>query len=638
MNFLTGENISKSYGERQLFKDINLGINDGDKIGLIGINGTGKSTLLKIIGGIESGDTGKIIKGNTVHIEYLAQNPDYDYEATVIDQVFNGNAPIMKVIRDYRQAIQKPDKENEMIIKLSQKMDELKGWDIESEAKAVLTRLGISDFDVKIKELSGGQRKKIALASALIKPSQILILDEPTNHLDDDIISWLEEYLKTKKGALLMVTHDRYFLDRVANRIVELDNGILYEYKGNYSDFVEKKLERQKIEASVERKRQRLFKKELEWMRKGAKARTTKQKARIDRFEKINEESSNISQENIEISVAGSRLGKKVIELKDICKSFGNKKIIDNFSYILLRNDRVGIVGPNGSGKSTLINIIANKVSADSGIVEIGETVRLGLYSQETYHMDDNLRVIEYIREVAEYITTSDGEKISASQMLENFLFFGEDQWIFIRKLSGGEKRRLYLLRVLMGSPNVLLLDEPTNDLDIETLKVLEDYIDNFRGAVIAVSHDRYFLDRIADKIFSFEGNGNIVQYTGNYTDYRDHMKGIEDNRKSTSISKPKVNKKKSEKKEKKIYKLSYKEQQEYDQIDKIIADIEEKIECLEVKIEEAATDYILLQELLDEKEGLEVTLNEKMERWVYLNELVEEIEKNKAEKNKYDI
>ncbi|WIV12694.1 ABC-F family ATP-binding cassette domain-containing protein [Proteiniborus sp. MB09-C3] len=633
MNLVSIENISKSYSEKQLINNINFGINEGDKIGVIGINGTGKSTLLKIIAGVEAADEGRIIRGNSVRIEYLSQNPDFDPEITVLEQVFRGSSDVMKVIREYEKALQNPDTPIEKITKLTSAMDAANAWQIESEAKAVLTKLGVLDFSAKVGTLSGGQRKRIALASALITPSELLILDEPTNHLDNDTIDWLEQYLNKRKGALLMVTHDRYFLDRVVNQIIELDSGNLHVYKGNYNYFLEKKLEREGIEAASERKRQSLVRKELAWIMRGAKARSTKQKARIERFEKLNEKSIDSVDEKLDISVASSRLGKKVIELEHINKSFDDERVIDDFSYIVLRDDRVGIVGPNGSGKSTLINIISGRLAPDSGKLDIGETVRIGVFSQETYHMDDSLRVIEYIREGAEFLSTAEGQKISASQMLERFLFPPHEQWAPISKLSGGEKRRLYLLRVLMDAPNVLLLDEPTNDLDIETLTILEDYLDDFQGAVIAVSHDRYFLDKMAEKIFVFEGNGRIKQYTGNYSLFKENkIVDSEENTNNRESSKDKDTDNKSNlgKEKEKPLKFTFKEQKEYDEIDDIIAELEGKIQDIETKISKAATDYVLLQELLTQKEELEKQLDEKMQRWVYLNELAEEIEKNK--------
>lgn len=636
MNLLSAENITKSYSEKKLFNNINLGINDGDKIGVIGINGTGKSTLLKVIAGAEEVDEGRIIRSNSLHIEYLPQNPYFDPEATVLQQVFKGDSPVMKLIREYEEELEWPENSGERLMKLTQQMDSLNAWTLESEAKAVLNTLGVSNFTDKVGSLSGGQKKRIALSASLINPSSLLILDEPTNHLDNDTIDWLEQYLNRRKGALLMITHDRYFLDRVANEIIELDRGYLYTYKGNYTDFLEKKSERMDREEANEKKRQNLLRKELAWIRRGAKARSTKQKARIDRFEQLSEQNLEIVNDRMEISAAGSRLGKKIIELEHVSKAFGPKQLLKDFSYILLRNDRIGIVGPNGIGKSTLMNIISGKVEPDGGVIQVGETVRIGLYSQENGHLDGDMRVIEYIREGAEYLTTGEGEKISASQMLEKFLFPPEAQWTPISKLSGGEKRRLYLLRVLMEAPNILLLDEPTNDLDIQTLNILEDYIDSFSGAVIAVSHDRYFLDRIADKIFYFKGNGDIKQYNGNYSDYKDKLAEEEasmnssDNKTKETVDKssPSVDEIKEEKK--KPAKFSYMEQREYDQIDTVISELEDKIQECEGRIHDAAADYTLLQELLQEKESLEKELEKKMERWVYLNELAEKIAEGK--------
>lgn len=633
MNLLTAESITKSYSEKTLINNISIGINEGDKIGVIGINGTGKTTLLKIIAGFEQPEAGKITKGNSVRIEYLPQNPDFDLNITVLEQVFKGDSPVIKLIREYEEAVNNKNTPNDRIIKLTQSMEGSNAWGIESEAKAILTRLGIVDFNAKISTLSGGQKKRIALAGALINPSDLLILDEPTNHLDDETIDWLEEYLNRRKGALLMVTHDRYFLDRVVNEIYELDGGNIYSYKGNYSDFLEKKLEREELETANEKKRRSLYRKELSWIKRGAKARSTKQKARIERFEKLEKSAADINNEKLEIVQLGSRLGKKVIELENISKKFDDRPLINSFSYILERDDRIGIVGPNGVGKSTLLNIISGRLRADSGVLEVGETVKIGMYTQETYHMDDNLRVIEYIKEEAEFITNSDGYRISASQMLERFLFPSGLQWTPIGKLSGGEKRRLYLLRVLMEAPNVLLLDEPTNDLDIETLTILEDYIDNFQGAVIAVSHDRYFLDRIAEKIFYFERNGNISKHTGNYSDFREYgnfNNDKEDMDNADDSVKTFINKSEGERKKDRPLKFTFKEQREYEEIDDVISELEEKIERLGEEINKAASDYSKLQSLLSEKEDYESQLEGKMERWVYLNELAEKIQKEK--------
>ncbi|HYE82031.1 MAG TPA: ABC-F family ATP-binding cassette domain-containing protein [Clostridia bacterium] len=628
MNLVSIENINKSYSEKTLINDISLGINDGDKIGIVGVNGVGKSTLLKIVAGIESPESGRIIKGNSVSIEYLSQNPNFEPEATVLEQVFKGDSPVMKLVREYEEALLDPEANSEKLLKLSGEMDRMNGWGLESEAKGVLTKLGITGFQEKIAVLSGGQKKRVALAAALINPAELLILDEPTNHLDNRTIDWLEEFLGKRKGALLMITHDRYFLDRVVNEIAELDRGKLYLYKGNYNNFIGKKLERAEREAAGERKRQTLFKKELAWISRGAKARSTKQKSRIERFEKLKEQTADLSGDKLDISVGSSRLGKKIIELSHISKSFGENKVIGDFSYIVLRNDRVGIIGANGTGKTTLINIIAGITEPDSGAVEIGETVRIGMFSQESNHMPEDMRVIEYIREGAEYLETAEGEKITASQMLERFLFPPAVQWTPVSKLSGGEKRRLHLLRVLMEAPNVLLLDEPTNDLDIETLTILEDYIESFPGAVIAVSHDRYFLDKTAERIFVFEGRGSIGKYTGNYTDIKENgiLEGIEDIQ--GQKAKDKGTEARTAAVRERPVKFTFKEQREYEEIDSVIALLEDKIKELTDKLAAAASDYVQLQALMKEKEEAEQQLEEKLERWVYLNELAEKIEK----------
>lgn len=631
MNIINIENITKSYSEKILLDDISLGIDHRDKIGIVGVNGAGKSTLLKIIAGIEKPDEGRITIGNSVAIEYLSQSPYFDPEAKVLEQVFRGESTAMKLVREYEKALQDPDSNSEKLLKLSAEMDKYNCWSLESEAKVVLTKLGITDFHEKIAALSGGQKKRIALAAALINPSELLILDEPTNHLDNRTIDWLEEYLSKRKGALLMVTHDRYFLDRVVNEIAELEKGKLYIYKGNYNNYVEKKIDRNEREAAGERKRQVLLKKELAWISRGAKARTTKQKSRIERFEKLSEQTSDSTEEKLEISVGSSRLGKKIIELSHVSKSFGENKVIEDFSYIVLRNDRVGIIGANGSGKTTLMNIMAGIIMPDSGTVEVGDTVKIGMFSQDSCYVSDNsIRVIEYIREGAEYLETAEGEKISASQMLERFLFPSSAQWTPLSKLSGGEKRRLQLLRVLMEAPNVLLLDEPTNDLDIETLTILEDYIESFSGAVIAVSHDRYFLDKTADKVFLFEGGGRIAKYTGNYTDIKDS--GVLEGINETLADKAKEKDRGTETKAAAVrdrerpVKFSFKEKKEYEEIDDNIALLEQKLQEIETGLGDAASDYVLLQQLMKDKEELEKQLEEKMDRWVYLNELAEKI------------
>lgn len=635
MNLITAENISKSYSEKQLLNNINIGINDGDKIGLIGINGAGKTTLLKIISGNDYPDTGKVQKGNSIEIGFLEQNPVFDSEATVLEQVFKGNSKTIRLVRDYEKVISEDNGSQEEIIRLSHEIDIMGLWSLESEAKSVLTKLGIFNFNDKVGTLSGGQRKRIALAAALITPSDVLILDEPTNHLDNETIDWLEQYLLKRKGALLMITHDRYFLDRVVNQIIELDEGSLFVYKGNYSDFLSKKIEREEIEASTNRKKQTLLKNELEWIKKGAKARSTKQKARIERFDKLSEENLSSLGQKLDMSFSTSRLGKKVIEVENINKEYNNKKVIDSFCYILQKYDRIGIIGPNGCGKSTLINILCQRVEPDNGKVEIGETVKIGVYTQENYHIDDNLRVIDYIKEGAEYLTTANGYKVSASQMLERFLFPPVLQWTPIGRLSGGEKRRLYLLRVLMEDVNVLLLDEPTNDMDIDTLTILEEYLEEFKGAVVIVSHDRYFLDRTVDQIFVFYENGKIEKYTGNYTDYKESILLSQEN--DSDEQESLINKKNATvtnsdtaRTKEKPLKFSYKEQREYDEIDNTIAELEDKILDIELEIGKVSTDYTLLQQLIAKKQENELLLDEKMERWVYLNELAEKIEANR--------
>ncbi|MDK0773135.1 ABC-F family ATP-binding cassette domain-containing protein [Clostridium perfringens] len=642
MNLITLENISKSYSEKILANNVSLGINEGEKIGLIGVNGTGKSSFLKIVAGVEEPDEGTVTKGNRVRIEYLAQTPDYDDNATVLEQVFKGNSEEMRILREYEELLEKIDKgevkenDSERLIKLQGKIDALNLWDMESEAKNVLTKLGITNFEEKVGNLSGGQKKRIMLAAALITPCELLILDEPTNHLDNETISWLEEYLNSRKGALLMITHDRYFLDRVTNRILELDRGILFSYDGNYSVFLEKKMERIAIEKASEEKRQNLMRKELAWVRRGAKARTTKQKARLQRFDELVNQEGFIENENIEISVMGTRLGKKIIEIEHLNKSFGDKKIVDDFNYIVLRSDRIGIVGPNGIGKSTLMGMIEGKVKPDSGEIIKGETVKIACFSQEDTHMHPEMRAIDYIKEAGEYLQTATGERITASQMCEKFLFDGTLQWTMIGMLSGGERRRLHLLRVLMEAPNVLLLDEPTNDLDIETLNRLEDYLDDFGGVVITVSHDRYFLDRVCNKIFSYEGNGKIDIYTGNYGDYllskeeeavnnKEKEVAVDKNKKESSVDK---NKNKG-----KVLKFSFKEQREFETIDEEIMTLEEKIEELDSLMAKHASEYGRLQELIEEKANVEEELAFKYERWEYLNELAAQIEENKKNK-----
>lgn len=607
MNILNAEKISKTYGEKVLFDKVVLGVNKGDKIGVIGVNGTGKSTFLKIIAGIEEPDAGEIVSGRGVTVSYLAQAPQFNPGDTIVGYVIK-------------------DKNNAS----------------EAEAKTILTKLGITDFDASINTLSGGQRKRIALARTLVSPAEVLILDEPTNHLDSDMVIWLEDYIKKFKGELIMVTHDRYFLDNVTNRIVELDGGKLYGYDTNYSGFLELKTQREEMERATESKRANILRRELEWIRRGCQARSTKQQARIDRYEDMKEASrqARASFENkaLEMNSVSTRLGKKTIELSDICKSFGEKKVIDDFTYIFLRDDRIGIIGKNGCGKSTLMKIITGNLKPDSGSVEIGDTVRIGYFMQENEPLDEKMTVLEFVRSIGEYVTTATG-KATASQMCEKFLFGPKSQWTPISKLSGGEKRRLYLLSVLMSAPNVLILDEPTNDLDIETLEILEDYLDGFAGIVIVVSHDRYFLDRTVDRIFSFEGGGRLKQYEGGFSDYYEKKQaenGIASDGATQSV-KEAVSGDTTSAKPKKYYKerenklkFTYAEQKEYDTIDDDIASLESKIEELDGEIAGAATQYSRLNELMQEKADVEAQLEHKMDRWVYLNDLAEKIEAQK--------
>lgn len=631
MNILSIENLTKNYGERVLFDQVTFGVDEGDKIGLIGVNGTGKSTFLKVVAGLEPADGGKVTMGSGIRVEYLPQNPEFDADSTVLAQVFKGSSPVMKLIGEYEEALEEANlhpgdtERQKRLIRLSQQMDGQNAWQLESEAKAILTRLGISDFMAQVGTLSGGQRKRIALARALVNPADLLIMDEPTNHIDNDMVAWLEQYLHAYKGALMMVTHDRYFLDRVTTGIIEIDKGRLYSYSGNYSHFLELKAAREEQAEASERKRQNLLRNELAWIRRGAQARSTKQKARIERFEELSAQQVERRDGKLEMEVGSARLGRKIIELEHIHQAFGDRVLIRDFSYIVLRNDRVGIVGPNGSGKSTLLNIIVGTQVPDSGSVERGQTVKIGYFSQESSEMDEALRVIDYIKEEAHVITTADGGSISASQMLERFLFPPNVQWMPIAKLSGGEKRRLYLLRILMGAPNVLLLDEPTNDLDIQTLTILEDYLDDFPGAVIAVSHDRYFLDRLVDKVFAFEGNGAIRQYPGGYSDYQEKRVAAE------ATAAPKL--KKEEAKEPseaepttRRLKFTFNEQREYEQIDGIIAGVEQKLQDVSGQIDACGSDFEKLQKLVAVQKELERELDGLLERWTYLNELAEKI------------
>ena len=612
MNLVTAEHLTKSYTERLLFNDTDFSINEGDKIGLIGVNGTGKSTLLKLVAGLEEPDSGTIVRGRNLAIRYLSQNPTFVEGETVLESIIREN--------DGHDHV----------------------WDFESQAKSMLNKLGITDHNEVVDHLSGGQKKRVALASVLLSTADLLILDEPTNHLDSEMAEWLEDYLKRFKGALLMITHDRYFLDSVTNRIVELDNGKLYSYQANYEGFLELKAERMDMERASERKRQSILRVELEWVKRGARARTTKQKGRLQRYEELKNQKGPVAEESVEMESVSSRLGRTTVELSDICKSYGDKVLIKDYTYFFLKNDRIGYIGPNGSGKSTLMKIIAGWVQPDSGTIEIGQTVKMGYFSQENEDMDTSLKVIDYIRNVAEYVKTKDGS-ISASQMLERFLFPPSVQHTVIGKLSGGERRRLYLLKILMDAPNVLILDEPTNDLDIKTLMILEDYLDSFQGIVITVSHDRYFLDRVVRRIFAFEGNGVVRQYEGGFTDYQAKKeaemamagesggaggKGAKGGKAGgpAGQSGAEAPVKRSEKPRERKLKFSYMEQREWDTIEDDMAALEEKIADLDTQIAAAATNYGKLRELMAEKETAEAKLEEKMERWMYLNDLSEKI------------
>lgn len=592
MNILNIEHVSKVFGEKTIFDDVSFGIQEGDKIGIIGINGTGKTTLLRMIAGVEEPDSGQIIKQNGIRLAYLSQHPSFPEGATVLSYAFDGIA------------------END--------------WALKSEVKSALNKLGITDHDMKMEHLSGGQKKKVALAKTLTSSFEILLLDEPTNHLDGEMISWLEDYLKRYKGVVIMVTHDRYFLDKVTNRILEISRGKLYGYEANYSKFLEMKAGREEMELASERKRQSVLRMELEWAKRGCRARTTKQKARLERLELLKNGKAPETDRLAEIDSVETRMGKKTIELHHVSKSYGERKLIDDFDYIVLKNQNLGIVGPNGCGKSTLLKMIAGLVEPDEGTIEIGETIRIGYFAQELPEMNTSQRVIDFVKDIAEYIPTKEG-RITASQMLERFLFTPDMQYAPIEKLSGGEKKRLYLLSVLQAAPNVLIFDEANNDIDIPTMTILEDYLNSFQGIVITVSHDRYFLDNVVDRIFEFDGNGHLQQYEGGYTDYieakqkREVPKEEAKTKKSTGKNDWKQNRPTK-------LKFSYMEQKEFETIDEDIAKLEEKLEKLDADMMANATNSAKLSELTLEKEFAEKQLEEKMERWVYLNDLAERI------------
>lgn len=626
---LSAENLGHSYGVRTLFKNISFNIEEGDKIGVIGVNGTGKSTLLRDIATGETGE-GKITKNGTCVIEYLPQDPAFDPDATVLEQVFRGESPQLDVVRRYEEAVQQAAAEPEnkaarqKLLALQQEMDSKFAWQMESEAKAVLDKLGITDLQQPMKELSGGQRKRVALAGVLVRPSDLLILDEPTNHMDNETVAWLEEVLQKRKGALLMVTHDRYFFDRVVNRTLEIDGGEGYLYTGNYSLFLQKREERRIAAAGAAQRLRNVYRRELAWISRGAEARRTKSKERIERFNELKKEVNNIkTEQQLEMSSVGARLGKTIIECEHIGLDYGGKTYIDDFNYVLLRNDRIGIVGPNGSGKSSLMDIIAGRLAPTRGTVKVGQTVKIGYFAQHSEFKDADCRVLEYIKNVSDYIETADGTRITAAQMLERFLFPPELQWVPVSKLSGGEKRRLYLLSVLMSAPNVLILDEPTNDLDIPTLSVLEDYLDTFNGAVIAVSHDRYFLDRFAGKIFAFMGGGEVRQFIGDYSRYEQARAEAQNLARQQERAQSTVKPQQREEKQR-VPKMTYKEKLEYEQIEQVIAQAEAELKMTEMEINACGTDFVKLTELTAKQQELTQRISDLTDRWAYLEELAE--------------
>lgn len=630
MNILSLENVSKNYGIKPLFENVTIGLEDNNKIGIIGANGSGKTTFLRVVAGQESPDTGRIVRAQGKTLAYLAQNPPFDEEKTVLETIFAASGGVMKTIRDYETACHELALEysDETLAKISELQHQLEisgGWEIETNAKNVLTKLGITDTAAKMKTLSGGQRKRVALAHELITKPDILILDEPTNHLDADTIEWLEDYLRRYTGALLLVTHDRYFLDRVTNRIFEIDRGAIQPFAGNYAYYLEKKEEQDTLRATEGHKREQLIKKELAWLRRGAKARTRKSKHRIAAAYDLMAQPKEKAKAEIDIAIGSKRLGTKIVEIDSVSKSYGGRKLIDNFSYLLKRDDRIGIIGANGSGKTTLLEIITNRTQPDSGEIEIGQTVQIGYYDQESRALKEDQRVIDYIKEVAEYVTTVEGAQITASQMLEKFLFPPAAQYSIIGNLSGGERRRLYLLRILMAQPNVLLLDEPTNDLDIPTLIALEEYLDDFGGALIVVSHDRYFLDRTIDTVFKFEKEGEIREFPGDYSAYleitereetenREVIKTAENAVKNTAQNSPEPEKPKSAK-------LSFKEKRELETLDAQIPETEKRLAEIDRLLAEHATDSYKLNELIGEQQKLNEKLELDMERWLELSE-----------------
>lgn len=637
MKTLRAENLTSTYGEKTLFKDVSFIINEQDRIGLIGTNGSGKTSLLNVISGAVNAESGEIIKPSDYSIGYLKQQPDLDEEKTIMDAVFAGGQPVFQTIRQYEKALldfsahPEDPKLSDRFTKMQAAMDQEDAWEADSRVKTILTQLKINDANQKIKELSGGQRKRVGLAQVLIQEPDLLMLDEPTNHLDIDSIMWLQDYLASYRGAVLVVTHDRYFLDQVANHVWELSFGKLYHYDGNYQDFVAQKAERVELAQEGEHKRQALYKKELAWMRHGAKARSTKQKGRINRFNELKDNLGKLKvDEDISIELGSQRLGKDVIEMKDACLKYGDHKILDHFNWLVQAGDRIGITGENGAGKTSLLNVIANRTKLDSGVLKIGETVKLGYYTQQTEGIDDDKRMISYLSEVADDVVDKNGNHVNVTQLLERFLFPRFMHGTLIRKLSGGEKRRLYLLKILMQQPNVLLLDEPTNDLDIGTLTVLEDYLDDFAGTVITVSHDRYFLDKVADNLLIFHGQGKIERYRGYYTEYLKKAQ-VDAQAAQAAKSAAKAAAKKTAaavkpvKENKAKTKLTYAEKLEWDHIDEEIDQLDERQKQIENEMAANGDNYAKLAELQKELNEVQKALADKTERWEYLSEFVDE-------------
>ncbi len=630
MNILSLENVSKNYGIKPLFENVRLGFEDADKIGIIGANGSGKTTFLRVVAGAETPDTGRVVRAQGKTLAFLAQNPQFDDEKTVLETIFAASSGVMKLIADYETACHdlaidgNDAKLLEKVAHLQHELEISGGWEIETNARNVLTRLGITDTAAPMKTLSGGQRKRVALAHELIFKPDILILDEPTNHLDADTIEWLEDYLRRYSGALLLVTHDRYFLDRVTNRIFEIDRGAVQAFAGNYAYYLEKKEEQESLRAVEGHKREQLIKKELAWLRTGAKARTRKSKHRINAAYDLMAQPKEKAKSEMDIAIGAKRLGTKIVEIKNLSKSYGGEKLIEDFSYLVKRDDRIGIIGANGSGKTTLLEMLTNRVSADKGEIEIGQTVQIGYYDQESRALNETQRVIDYIREIAEYVTTADGNQITASQMLEKFLFTPAAQYAVIGNLSGGERRRLYLLRILMAQPNVLLLDEPTNDLDIPTLIALEEYLDDFAGALVVVSHDRYFLDRTIDSIFRFEGDGRVREFAGDYSAYLETVEREETEKPESRTSEKVTNtapETASKAESAAPKKLTFKENRELETLETQIPETEARLAQIERELNEFATDSFKVNELFNEQQKLNEQLETDTERWLELSE-----------------